>query len=473
MTRHSLRLRLLVGSGLSIAAALILAGFGLAVLFERHVERRIDAELETYLRQIAGNVAFGPEGEILLAPAPADPRFDQPLSGLYWQIEDRETGQRLRSRSLWDTTLGLPADILDPHVVHRHFLTGPAGTGLVVQEREVAFTDRGRTRRLRLAVAIDHAEITRATRDFAADVAPSLAMLGLVLLAAGWVQVRVGLRPLEAVRRGVGAIHTGARARLSSDYPDEVLPLADEINDLLDAQEKAIARSRGGAADLAHGLRTPLAVLAADARRLRERGEREIADDIDALAETMRRHVERAITRTKLRPQRGLSTALAPIAERLVATMRKTPRGEALTWTIDVAEELNAAVDRDDLTELMGNLVENAAKWARARVHISAGMAGGDVFLKIEDDGPGIPEAQRASALRRGARLDVSAPGSGLGLAIAGDIVETYTGTIALENSALGGLGARATLPAAAQAKHGEQAGVTGAVSATPTGPSR
>lgn len=449
MTRRSLRLRLLAGAALSIAAALVLAGFGLAFLFERHVERRVDAELETYLHQIAGNVAFGPAGDILLAPAPADPRFDQPLSGLYWQIEEKGTRQELRSRSLWDDALALPKDELGPRNIHRHFLPGPAGSNLVVQERQVVFTDRGKKHTLRLAVAIDHAEITRATQDFAADATPSLLFLGFALLAAGWLQVRIGLRPLEAVRRGVEAIHSGATKRLPSNYPDEVLPLAGEINELLDAQEKAIARSRSGAADLAHGLRTPLTVLAADARRLRERGENEIADGIDTLAEVMRRHVERAVAQTRLRPQRGLSTSLAPVVTQLVATIRKTPRGETLAWTNDIADDLHVAVDGDDLTELMGNLIENASKWARTCVRISAELAGGEVTIRIEDDGSGIPEAQRAAALKRGTRLDASAPGSGLGLAIAGDIAETYNGVLSLQDGALGGLCARVTLPAA------------------------
>ncbi|HMM15873.1 MAG TPA: sensor histidine kinase [Parvibaculum sp.] len=450
MTRRSLRLRLLAGSALSIAAALVLAGLGLVFLFERHVERRVDGELETYLRQIAGNIAFNPDGTISLSPQPADPRFDQPLSGLYWQIEDEKSGQRLRSRSLWDTALALPADRLGRLVIHRHELPGPAGTELVVREREVLFPDRGAERPLRLAVAIDRAEIARATRDFGADMAPSLLLLGLVLLAAGWLQVRVGLQPLEAVRRGVEAIHAGTLKRLASDYPDEVLPLAEEINDLLDAQEKAIERSRGRAADLAHGLRTPLSVLAADARLLRARGEGEIADDIDELAETMRRHAERAIAQTRLRPRRGLSTALTPAIARLVTTIRKTPRGEALEWTIDIAPDARAAIDEDDLIELAGNLIENASKWARGRVHISGGTATDGAFLRIEDDGPGIPEAKREAALRRGGRLDAGAPGSGLGLAIVGDIVESYGGALHLEESALGGLCARIVLPAAA-----------------------
>lgn len=450
MTRRSLRLRLLAAMALSIAAALLLAGFGLVFLFERHVERRIDAELEIYLRQIAGNVAFGPGDRIVLSNPPADPRFLQPLSGLYWQIGDERTGQTLRSRSLWDTTLALPADRLDSTAVHRHILPGPARTNLLVHERPVTFDDGTQTHVLRLAVAIDRTDITRAARDFAADITPSLALLGLALLAAGWFQVRIGLQPLEAVRRGVEAIHAGTKKRLPTDYPDEVLPLAHEINDLLDAQEKAIARSRSGAADLAHGLRTPLTVLAADARRLREQGESGIADEIDALAGTMRRHVERAIAQARLRPQRGLSTPLAPVLARLIATIRKTPDGGKLSWENDIPGELHAAIDPDDLMELMGNLIENAAKWARERVVVSARAAADGIVLHVEDDGPGIPAEAREAALARGGRLDTSAPGSGLGLAIAGDIVESYGGVLQLTESARGGLCARVVLPAAA-----------------------
>lgn len=454
MRWRSLRLRLLTLALLSITGALVVSGVGLVILFERHVEQRVDGELETYVRQLAGNVVFDPAGEITMPRQLADPRFDQPLSGLYWQIEDETRGEILRSRSLWDGKLALPADQVDVGSAHRHLLAGPEGTQLIARERLVTFTIGGGKRMLRIAVAIDSADVRAATWVFARELAPSLALLGLALLAAAWLQVRIGLRPLEAVRRGVGAVRSGLRLRLPADYPEEVMPLAEEVNHLLEAQDKTIERARASAADLAHGLKTPLTVLGADARLLRQRGETEIADDIEELTETMRQHIERAIAKARLRRGRGAATPLAPLIDRLVATIRKTPQGERLLWEIDVSPRQQVAIDPDDLAELLGNLFENAAKWAKTRVRASASNDAAMVTILIEDDGPGIPEAARQAVLKRGARLDQTTAGSGLGLAIAGDVLEACGGALRLEDSSLGGLRAVVLLPAAPAIAH-------------------
>lgn len=452
MSLRSLRLRLLALSLAAITAALTVSGVGLVHLFERHVERRVEAELDTYLRQIAGNIAFGSDGEITVTRAPADPRFEQPLSGLYWQVEDDATGEMVRSRSLWDSALALPADLLDDPSVHRHVIPGPGREPVLVRERSVTYATTAQGgRALRIAAAIDRAEIGDAAAAFAGDLVPSLVLLGLALLVAAWLQVRFGLRPLEAVRRGLGAVRSGARRRLPSDYPAEVMPLVQEVNDLLDAQDRAIERARAGAADLAHGLKTPLTVLGADARRLRAGGETEIATDIEMLVETMRRHVERALAQARLRRHRGAVATLAPLVERLIATIRKTPRGEALAWESDVAEGARVGLDKDDLAELIGNLLENAANWARTRVRVSAAGDGASVILVVEDDGPGIPEAARAAVRERGVRLDPTTLGSGFGLAIVEAIVDACGGALHLEDSALGGLRAVVRLPAAGQ----------------------
>lgn len=447
MIRRSLRLRLLVAAALSLTVALVVAGFGLVLLFERHVERRIDEELDNDLRQLAGAIGFDGAGSLTLAQRPADPRFDQPLSGLYWQITDETTRQDLRSRSLWDSSLSLPTDTTDLTTVHRHVVQGPAHAALILRERRVAVLQSGIQHILRIAVGVDQADVTQASHDFAGDIAPSLALLGLALLAAAWTQIRVGLRPLEAVRQGVEAVHAGQQSRLPAAYPDEVLPLTNEINDLLDAQDRAIARSRSSAADLAHGLRTPLTVLGADARRLRERGHGDVADDIEALVETMRRHVERAIAKARLHPHRGAAATPRALVDRIVGIVGRAPRAAALAWENEVPVGLEVALDADDLAELLGNLIENAAKWAQGRVRVSATARDGSLELVVEDDGPGIPASKRASVLRRGVHLGSDRTGHGLGLAIVGDIVETYRGALRLDDSSMGGLRVTASLP--------------------------
>ncbi len=456
MKLRSLRLRLLFMALVANALALAISGVGLVYLFERHVEQRIDSELETYLNQLAGLVTFAPDGTATISTPLSDPRFDQPLSGLYWQVGDETRGTLLRSRSLWDATLALPHDTLGNGAVHRHELQGPAKVPLIVRERSVTYRASGEPRALRIAVAIDASEARTAARAFAGDLIPSLILLGAVLLAAAWTQVQLGLRPLEEIRRGVGAIRSGIRRRLPGDFPEEVMPLAEEVNTLLDAQDKAIEQARASAGDLAHGLKTPLTALAADARALRERGEVETAQNIEDIAEAMRRHIERALTKARLRSGQRVATPLAPQADRLIQTIHKTPLGSALKWENDIAADIAAIIDPDDLTELLGNVIENAAKWARTTVRLSSIARDKTVTVLIDDDGPGIPEGSRHAVLERGVRLDQTMAGTGLGLAIVGDIVEAYSGELALEESPLGGLRVGVTLPSAATTPRSE-----------------
>jgi signal transduction histidine kinase len=452
MTRRSLRFRLLTAAGISLSAALVVTGFGLIVLFEHHVERRIGAELETHLAQIVANITFAPDGRIGFAHELVDPRFSKPLSGLYWQIQDDERATLLRSRSLWDGVIELPADELIPGIVHRHTLVGPADEMLLVRERQIIFRPSSEARRLRIALAADRRNLVAARNDFAADMLPYLALVATVLLIASWAQVAAGLAPLDAVRRGVTAVRSGARKRLASEYPDEVMPLVDEMNELLDLRERAIERARDWTADLAHGLKTPLMALVADARRLRSSGESAIADDLDELAQTMRRRVDRELIRVRLRSAaKGAATCADAVdaVRRLVRTLERTPRGAAVDWKLDTPERALASIAPDDLAELLGNLMENAAKWADETVGVSV-EDGAVLRVRIEDDGPGVAASRLTELGLRGVRLDERKEGSGLGLAIARDIVEAYHGALAFGKSDLGGLCVAVSLPAPA-----------------------
>jgi signal transduction histidine kinase len=449
VSRGSLRVRLLAAGAGSILIALALAGVGLTLLFERHVERRVVAELELTLRQLIGHLGQDADGGLQLERPLADPRFEQPLSGLYWQVMKQPSGPVLRSRSLWDETLDLPADRLPTPEVHRHVIRGPGGAALLVVERSVDLPARAGGGTIRAAVAVDRAEIHAAGRAFAGELAPSLALLFAALLAAAWVQVSVGLRPLDTIRRKLAAIRAGAAARMGRDFPDEVRPLAAEVDSLLAAQEASLERARAHAADLAHGLKTPLTVLADDARQLRARGEKELADEISTLTGGMHRHVERALARARsgARGRGGAAQPVSPVAAQVVEVMRRTPRGRGLRWRIDVPADLLVRVDAQDLTEMLGNLVENAGKWARTEVRLSGQRDDETASLVVEDDGPGVPEEELATVLARGGRLDASKPGAGLGLAIVGDLVEAYGGSLSLGRSLLGGLRVDLRLP--------------------------
>lgn len=450
MRRGSLRFRLLIAATVSVIAALALAGAGLAFLFEQHVVRRLEAELETHLRQLAAGVEMTPAGVLALSREPPDPRFHEPLSGLYWQAE-AAGGAPLRSRSLWDTTLALPRDRIERGAVHVHELAGPSGTRVVLVERAVTLAANGTAREVRLAVAQDARAIASATRAFAADLAPFLAVLGAALVAAAWVQVGVGLRPFARIRRDVAAIRLGAATNLPAAAPSEVAPLVEEVNALLAERAAEIERSRNRAADLAHGLKTPLTALAADAQRLREKGETGIAGDIESVGGLMRRHIDRELARARIRgAARGggaLCTPLLPAIQRLAETLRRTPGGERVAIAVDVGAALSVPMDREDLTEVMGNLLENAVRHARARVRVDAREAPGFVEVDVGDDGPGVPEGLRLAITERGGRLDESGPGAGLGLAIVRDVLDAYGGSLTLGEAELGGLRACVRIP--------------------------
>ncbi len=443
MTRNSLRLRLIAGGAVAIAIALVIAGIALTLLFERHVARTVADDLDVHLKQLLAGIDTDPEGKIVVTRPPADPRFSDPLSGLYWQIGD-DRAQMLRSRSLWDTALPLPPDEPAPAETHYHELSGPAGARVLVAERRITLNIADKSVQLRAAVAIDLARVAAARSAFVADLVPALGLLGLVLALATAIQVGLGLRPLDALRRGVAEIRSGRDRHLTALVPDEVRPLVDEVNALLDAREQDIMRSRNRAADLAHGLKTPLAALSVDGNRLRQKGEVAIANEIESAIDAMRRHVDRELARARLRigarQGKDVTTPIAPLLRSLIATLSRTDSGARLSYETVVADDAVAPFDRTDLAEVLGNLLENATRHAKSRVRIVVETLPPGLTIRIEDDGPGIARDLRPAALARGVRLDERGEGAGLGLAIVQDVLDAYGWTLNLETSELGGL---------------------------------
>ena len=443
MNWNSLRLRLIAGGVLAIVAALSIAGTGLTILFERHVTRTISDDLEVHLKQLIAGIDVDPEGRLLIIRPPVDPRFADPLSGLYWQVTSKN-GQLLRSRSLWDTTLFLPEDELSVGEVHHHQALGPANAQVLIAERGISLTIKGQPMPVRLAVAVDLARVSAARRAFAKEVAGALCLLGLILVVGTSIQVSLGLSPLRAVRSGVAEIRSGRRLRLPPVAPVEVRPLVDEVNALLDAQEQEMERSRSRTADLAHGLKTPLAALVSDAGRLRERGEEQIAHDIETVSEAMSRHVDREMARARARGHvlhgTGVSVEVAPLVRSLLATLERTPVGVRLRFEPQITEGMLVPFDRTDLAEVLGNLLDNATRHATSRVRIAAKVGQTGVSITIEDDGKGIDPKARSGVLKRGSRMDERVGGAGLGFAIVLDVLEAYGWQLVLDNSNLGGL---------------------------------
>jgi signal transduction histidine kinase len=441
MRAGSLRLRLAAGAAAAIVLALIVAGFGLTFLFERVADRAMMGDLEVSLRQLGAGIEIDDSGRLTVSRPPVDPRFADPLSGLYWQVKDDRDGL-VRSRSLWDTVIALPDDPMAPGEMHHHLTVGPANQNILVVDRAVLVPDGKGERLVRATVAADRERIESAQSAFALDLIQLLALLAIVLGAAAWFQIGLGLKPLDAIRRGISDIRSGAREYLPADVPAEVRPLVDEVNALLDMQRREMMRARDRAADLAHGLKTPLAALAAEVRRLREKGDVERATDLRDIAETMCRHVDRELVRARVRqhawPMTQSRTELKPLVGSLIGTLARTPQGARIEFQEAVAGHVTVPCDRIDLTEVLGNLLENAVNHARKVVRISAPDAPMP-RIEVEDDGPGVPPESRSIILQRGRRLD-ECGSAGLGLAIVQDVLEAYGWTIKFGTSELGGL---------------------------------
>ena len=437
MTRGSLRLRLLFAGAISVIAALTLSGIGLMLLFERHVERRVEAELTVYLNRIVAGLDREANGDMVIRNAPGDPRFAKPLSGLYWQVQVGETF--LRSRSLWDGRLFLPAGDVTTGAVLERRTEGPNGAELIAVERSVTLPARLGGGAIRAVVAVDSSEITQATHAFAVDLLPYLVLIAGFLIAAAYAQVAIGLRPLTTVRGRLAAIRQGTARRLGQGFPDEIVPLASEVDALLEAREAQIEKARARAGDLAHGLKTPLQVLAGDVERLRAKGEAEIAAEVEQVATSMVRHVDRELARARMAAGRQQARApIADVVERVVAVIVRTPAGSRLEWSIDIPAGQVGQIDPDDLAEAIGNLVENAARHARAAVIIRSRGDAGRVVITVADDGPGIPPEHLEDALARGGQVDRSGSGAGLGLAIVHDIAEAWNGRSEIRTTTAG-----------------------------------
>ena len=446
---RSLRLRLFALAAAVMAVAMVTAGFGLTALFTRHLERRVGQELDTHLQLLAGGLRIDEAGALSLAREPADPRFSRVLGGLYWQIGEAASGRKLVSRSLWDGSLELPQDELSNGAVHIHETSGPDGVRLLVHEREILVTANSLEHTFRVSVAVDRSEISQLGIGFARDLVPALGILGAVLLLGFGFQVGAGLRPLSTVQDALGAVRSGRARRLQIDVPREVEPLVSEVNSLLEAQENEMIRARDRAADLAHGLKTPLTALSTSVRRLRAKGEIKLADEIDGQAERIHRHIERELARARVRHGRPIARAsIAACVEAIVRTLALTPGGERLNFEQHLPLDMSVAIDADDLNEILGNLIENATRHARTLVRVTAESNATRINITVEDDGEGLSDESRAKALLRGVRLDNVGAGAGLGLAIANDIALAYGGEIELSGSPLGGLSATARLPA-------------------------
>ena len=451
MATVSLRLRLLLISLATIAATLALAGVGLTLLFSQHIDRRIDRELLAHLDQLTAVFSLDQEGDVQLVREPSDPRFTRPYGGLYWQISRGVTPLR-RSRSLWDVSLALPPDDLSPGEVHRHRLEGPIREELVSLERQVYAGPSERTAPFRLMVAISKVERDALVADFAGDVTWGLAGLAMALLLAAGAQISFGLLPFRSLRLELERVRRRETDHLTGSFPSEVAPLVDELNGVLAEQKRAIERAKAHAGNIAHALKTPLTILGSIARRHGISGEsREIAVEIDDQIDAMSRAIDRELVRARTiaEPDRAAPVVLHEAIDRLLRTIKRLPRGDGLRWGVDVDPRWMVRVHPQDLEEILGNVLDNARKWARSRVHTEVQICGRRTILSVSDDGPGLPAEAAENIFDRGKRFDERVQGSGLGLAVVRDLTELYGGTVTAGRSEEGGLRVVIDLPSA------------------------
>lgn len=445
MKLRSLRLRLLAGGAVAIFLALALAGSGISWLIHKHIERREAAQLQSVAERLVAGLTFDSAGAPVIDVAPGEAEFQSIASGTYWQVAT--PAGTAQSPSLWDQSLPMASATGNSWSVAT--VSGPFDKQLMMVSRLIRPESGGAEATVR--VAGDDAKMRDALREFDAELALSLALLWLVLTAAAFVQVGLGLRPLDRLRLDLDRLRRSPSARLSSEHPGEIVPLIDAINAMAEAREKDLTRARRRAADLAHSLKTPLAVVAAQSRKAREAGADDAADGIDRAVDAAGAALEAELARSRAAAARSAAGQCMPalIVEKLLAVVERTEKGETIVFSNDVEPELTIDVDESHLAEMLGALIENAARHARRMVSISSRETEGAITLAVEDDGPGMDEQARERATRRGVRIDESDSGHGFGLAIVHDLVEATEGRLRLDRSARGGLAAELIWPAA------------------------
>ena len=443
----SLTRRMIGVAALWITALLLIGGFALDRVLTRSIIENVDDQLVRVLNSMIAASDLGPDGEVRFTRPPADQRFIEPYSGLYFQISGIGT-DTFASRSLWDRRLRVEDTHNDvkPHIYDSdEFSTPGAKETLRIAERDATLP--GSKVRWRYQVAQSRQTIDEQIRHLRFVLFWSFLALGVGLIALAALQTFYGLWPLRRVRQDVAAIRSGAGTRIGEDFPTEIRPLTEEINQLLAHSEEQAEEARRHAGNLAHALKTPLTVITNAATAHTP----DLADTVCREASIMRRQVDHHLARARAIGRRASVQARARVWDSLEAVQRALDRlYENVTVDIAGNHDSQVRVERQDLDEMLGNLIENAAKYGGGRVFVTVEPRGKNIDILVEDDGPGIPEADRGSLFTRGARLDTTGkPGTGLGLAIVRDVAEIYGGSVHLEESEdLGGLLARLTLPA-------------------------
>lgn len=448
----SLAARLIATAAIWTLLGLVGGGLLLSEVYRTTISLRFDAQLKSDLDELIAAAEPVPSGAISLAGRDADPRYGHIYSGAYWQITPLGSYgiEAQSSRSLWDKTIAV-TDMRTVDGVTYGYAEGPEDQSLRVLERRIEFAaPAGQStpnHAYMILVAGDQAQIATDSARFNGTLIWSFIVLGVGLIAAIFLQVRIGLRPLRRVSEALARIRDGNARSLEGHFPAEIAPLARELNSLIDHNAEVVARARTHVSNLAHSLKTPLSVLASEASA--EPGS--FSEIVSRQVTGMRRQIDHYLSRARAAGALdviGNRTIVLPVLEDLVRVLKRIHADKGLAIELNCPPGLTFRGERQDLEEMAGNLLDNACKWTKSRVVVGVSGQGAILEIRVEDDGRGLQPEDRTRVLERGERLDETVPGSGLGLAIVHDISKLYGGELILGEASLGGLEARLRLPA-------------------------
>jgi signal transduction histidine kinase len=443
---RSLTFRVIALSTVWAVLALIVIATVISTLYRQASERGFDSLLSAHLFNLIGSVSVTDAGQLTGSPDLGDLRFSEPESGWYWSVEPVSGGLTGKLRSI-SMTEPIPSPSSTEVPFNKDFQRNYIAHGILDEELEVfesEFVLDSKNRVARFRVMGNRTELQNEVAGFQRQLATYLGVFGIGMIAINAAAILLGLQPLRRVRRALALVREGNARRLDGRFPAEIEPLANETNALIENNKRIVERSRTQVGNLAHSLKTPLAVMLNEGRALGGDKGRLIVDQASAMQTQLEHYLQRA----RVAAQRDSVVYRTPVGatlKRMVRVVEKLSPATAVTLALPAGEVVFAG-EREDLEEIAGNLLDNAMKWARSKVAVSVhpepcdDPASGMFAMSIEDDGPGVPEDKAREALKRGRRLDETKPGSGLGLAIVSDLVNEYGGKLALERSNLGGL---------------------------------
>lgn len=473
-SRSSLKLRLTLLTSFLISAGLIITAFSLVNLFNNYAQNQVKQELLIHLNQLTAEVILNPEGELMLDGPLSDPRFNTPYSGLYWQIDALNSENILRSRSLWEDIITIDTTILEGAPFVYQEVKGPPDEQLMILSRQISLgTEIPKS--YVLSIGMNQAILLTSLADFRRILIIAFVGLAIGMILMGWIQIRVSLAPLNKIKIHLSAIKQGKTRILEGQYPNEIQPLVDSFNDVLNHDTEVLTRARTQAGNLAHSLKTPLSILSQASYNSQSKGSKtnqaETKPTIESLQGTdvndanhklhqlnqvideqviqIKQYIDYHLAQTRAAASTkipGQKTEVFDVISTLVKTMKVLHREKALTFEVENTK-VSFKGESQDLYEMLGNIIDNACKWAKSKIRISFEINATQFSIIVEDDGTGLASSEREAVLQRGVRIDEQVTGSGIGLFIVKDLCQLYGGSLQLSESQLGGLLVGLTLP--------------------------